>query len=369
MTTYAPSHEPIESVIHPAVEDLGLPEFPAEADLPSREGDRVIQFREALREAMSEELRRDKRVFLLGEEVAEYNGAYKVSQGMLDEFGPERVIDTPISENGFSGLAIGAAMRGLRPIVEFMSWSFSMVAADQILNNAPKMLYMSGGQWGCPIVFRGNDGAGGQLGSTHSWTVEGMYANVPGLKMVIPSNPYDAKGLLKTAIRDPDPVFFLESERMLGDKAHVPDPETDGEYFIPFGRARVAREGSDVTLVSWGRPANFCLEAAEKLAEEEIEAEVLDMRTIRPLDIDAIVESIKKTTRVVVVDQSWPFGSVASETVAQICEHGFDYLDAPPVRVNTEDVPTPYAKNLEDAYLPNPGRIADAARNLIDATV
>ncbi len=328
---------------------------------PPREGERVIQFREALREAMSEEMRRDERIFLMGEEVAEYNGAYKVSQGMLDEFGPKRIIDTPISENGFAGLGIAAAMAGLRPIVEFMSWSFSLVAADQILNNAPKMLYMSGGQWGCPIVFRGNDGAGGQLGSTHSWCVEGLYSNVPGMKMVIPSNPYDAKGLLKTAIRDPDPVFFLESERMLGDRAHVP-PE---EYYIPFGQARLAREGDACTLVSFGRPVNFCLEAGEALSGQGIEVDVLDMRTIRPLDIDAIVRSVQKTNRVVVVDQCWPFASVASEVMAQICEHAFDWLDAPPVRVNTDDVPTPYAKNLEAAYLPNPEKIIRAVTHLV----
>ncbi|MGP1271985.1 MAG: alpha-ketoacid dehydrogenase subunit beta [Phycisphaerales bacterium] len=357
MTTF----DTITSRIHPAVGEWELPEFPAEHELPSREGDRIIQYREALREAMSHEMRNDERVFLIGEEVAEYNGAYKVSQGMLDEFGPKRIIDSPISENGFAGMCIGAAMYGLRPIVEFMSWSFSLVAADPILNNAPKMLYMSGGQWGCPIVFRGNDGAGGQLGSTHSWTVEGMYANVPGLKMAIPSNPYDAKGLLATAIRDPDPVFFLESERMLGDKAHVPEEQ----YYIQFGRARLAREGDAVTLVSWGRPVNFCLEAAERLAAEGIEADVLDMRTIRPLDIDAVVESLKKTNRVVVVDQSWPFGSVASEVIAQINEHAFDYLDHQPVRVNTRDVPTPYNKTLEQAYLPNPDRIVDAVKGVV----
>jgi len=356
--------EPITTDIHPAVGEWELPEFLAESDLPSRDGDRLIQYREALREAMSEEMRRDKKVFLIGEEVAEYNGAYKVSQGMLDEFGPKRIIDSPISENGFAGACIGAAMYGLKPIVEFMSWSFSLVAADPILNNAPKMLYMSGGQWGCPIVFRGNDGAGGQLGSTHSWCVEGMFSNVPGLKMAIPSNPYDAKGLLKTAIRDPDPVFFLESERMLGDKAHVPEEE----YYIPFGRARVAREGDAVTLVSWGRPVHFCVEAADKLASESgVECEVLDMRTVRPLDIDSIIDSIKKTNNVIVVDQSWPFGSVASETITQICEHGFDWLDHQPLRVNTKDVPTPYAKGLEYDYLPNPDRIAAAVKSLVKA--
>jgi pyruvate dehydrogenase E1 component beta subunit len=333
---------------------------PSAADLPSPEGDRVIQFREALREAMSHAMREDPRVFLLGEEVAEYQGAYKVSQGMLDEFGPKRIIDTPISENGFAGMAIGAAMRGLRPIVEFMSWSFSLVAADQILNNAPKMLYMSGGQWGCPVVFRGNDGAGGQLGSTHSWCVEALYANVPGLKMAIPSNPYDAKGLLARAIADDDPVFFLESERMLGMKAHVPEEN----YEIPFGLAEKRREGDAVTLISFGRPVHFCVEAADRLGEEGIDCDVLDMRTIRPLDIGAIVESVKKTNRVVVVDQSWPFAGISSEVITQIIEHAFDWLDAPPVRVNTVDVPTPYAKNLEQAYLPNPDRIVEAVKKL-----
>ncbi|MEL7473757.1 MAG: pyruvate dehydrogenase complex E1 component subunit beta [Planctomycetota bacterium] len=343
--------------------DQPTPEFLPEDQLPSRAGDRVIQYREALREAMSEEMRRDERVFLLGEEVAEYNGAYKISQGMLDEFGAKRIIDSPISENGFAGLGCAAAMYGLRPIIEFMSWSFSLVAADAILNNVPKMLYMSGGQWGCPIVFRGNDGAGGQLGSTHSWCVEGLYANVPGMKMAIPSCPYDAKGLLKTAIRDDDPVFFLESERMLGDKAHVPEEE----YYIPFGRAYLAREGDACTLVSFGRPVNFCLEAAEQLSADGIECDVLDMRTIRPLDINSIIESLKKTNRIVVVDQSWPFASVASEVCTQVMEKAFDLLDHQPVRVNTDDVPTPYAKNLEAAYLPNPEKIVSAVKGAVGA--
>ncbi len=329
--------------------------------LPSRDGDRVIQFREALREAMSEEMRRDQRVFLLGEEVAEYNGAYKVSQGMLEEFGAQRIIDTPISENGFAGMAIGAAMRGLRPIVEFMSWSFSLVAADQILNNAPTMLSMSGGQFGCPVVFRGNDGAGGQLGSTHSWCVEGLYANVPGVKIAIPSNPYDAKGLLKTAIVDNDPVFFLESERMLGDKAHVPEEE----YYIPFGKAALRAEGGACTIVSFGRPVNFCLDADKELREEGIECDVLDMRTIRPLDIESVIESVKKTNRLVVVDQSWPFSSVASEVITQVIERAFDWLDTQPVRVNTEDVPAPYSKKLEQAYLPHKGKIIAAVKKTL----
>ena len=319
---------------------------------------RSIQFREALREAMNEEMRRDERVFLMGEEVADYNGAYKVSQGMLDEFGPKRIIDTPISENGFAGLGIAAAMYGLRPIIEFMSWSFSLVAADQILNNAPKMLYMSGGQWGAPIVFRGNNGAGGQLGSTHSWCVEALYSNVPGVKIVIPSDPYDAKGLLKTAIRDDDPVFFLESERMLSNKGEVPEEE----YTIPFGKAITRHKGDDCTVVSFGRPVHFCMEAAEALAKDGVQCDVLDMRTVRPLDIDAILESLKRTNRIVVVDQSWPFGSVASEVITQVCERAFDHLDHQPIRVNTEDVPTPYAKNLEAEYLPNTRKIIAAVK-------
>jgi len=324
---------------------------------------RQIQFREALREAMSEEMRRDQRIFLLGEEVAQYNGAYKISQGMLDEFGPRRIIDSPISENGFAGLAVGAAMYGLRPIIEFMSWSFSLVAADQILNNVPKMLYMSGGQWGCPVVFRGNNGAGGQLGSTHSWTVEALYANVPGLKIAIPSCPYDAKGLLKTAIRDDDPVFFLESERMLGDKGEVPEQE----YTIPFGQAELRREGADCTVVSFGRPVNFCLEAADELSKEDISVDVLDMRTIRPLDVPSIIKSLKKTGRIVVVDQCWPFASIASEVITQVCEKAFDYLDHQPIRVNSDDVPTPYAESLESEYLPNKRKIIQAVKTTLHA--
>ena len=330
--------------------------------------DREITFREALREAMSEEMRRDNRIFLMGEEVAQYQGAYKVSQGMLDEFDPERIIDAPISENGFAGLAVGAAMHGLRPIIEFMSWSFSLVAADQILNNVPKMLYMSGGQFGCPVVFRGNNGAGGQLGSTHSWTVEALYSNVPGLKIANPSNPYDAKGLLKTSIRDDDPVFFLESERMLSDKGAVPAEE----YLIPFGKAALrtgdwsGERDSDCTVVSFGRPVNFCLEAAAELAKEDIAVDVLDMRTVRPLDIDSVIESLKRTGRIVVVDQSWPFASVATEVITQVCENAFDYLDHQPLRVNTEDVPTPYAKNLEAEYLPHKGKIVAAVKKTMN---
>jgi pyruvate dehydrogenase E1 component beta subunit len=320
---------------------------------------REIEFRDALREAMSEEMRRDKRVFLLGEEVAEYNGAYKVSRGMLEEFGPRRIIDTPISESGFAGLAIGAAMMGLKPVVEFMSWSFSLVAADPILNNAPKMLYMSGGQFGCPVVFRGNDGAGGQLGSTHSWCVEGLFSNVPGVKIAIPSNPYDAKGLLKSSIRGDDPVFFLESERMLGNKGHVPEEE----YVIPFGQAKILREGTDCTLASWGRPVHFCMDAAEELQKQGISCEVIDLRTVRPLDIGTVVRSVKKTSNCVVVDQSWSFGSPGSELASQVHRHCFDDLDNYVHRVHTADVPTPYATNLEQEYLPNARKIVEAVRS------
>ena len=321
--------------------------------------ERAIEFRAALCEAMSEEMRADTRVFLLGEEVAEYNGAYKISKGMLDEFGPRRVIDTPISESGFSGMAIGAAMRGLRPIVEFMSWSFSLVAADPILNNAAKMLYMSGGQFGCPIVFRGNNGAGGQLGSTHSWSVESLYANVPGLKMAIPYDAYDAKGLLKTAIRDDNPVFFLESERLLSTSCHVPEED----YTVPFGQALVRRKGTDCTIISFGRPLHFCHEAALELAKEGIECEIVDGRTIRPLDMDTMVASVRKTNSCVVVDQSWSFASIGSEVASQLHMHCFDDLDNFVHRVHSDDVPTPYAQNLEQAYLPNTRKICEAVRS------
>ncbi len=337
--------------------------------------DRKIQYREALREAMEEEMRTDDRIFLMGEEVAEYNGAYKVSQGMLDEFGPRRVVDTPISETGFSGLGIGAAMYGLRPIIEFMSWSFCLVAADQIINNAPKMLYMSGGQFGCPIVFRGNNGAGGQLGSTHSWSVESMFASVPGLKLAVPSTPRDAKGLLKAGIRDEDPFFNLESERMLGmgargDKdfskylqggAWAP-PEDDDDFVIPLGQASVVKEGADVTVVAAGRPVHFALEAAEALEEDGIDVEVIDVRTYRPLDIEAIAKSVKKTNYCVVVDQSWPFASCGSEVAAQVYETCFDFLDNTVIRVNNADVPAPYNRTLEQEMLPNARKITEAIR-------
>ena len=296
---------------------------------------REIAFRDALREAMSGEMRRDERVFLIGEEVAQYDGAYKVSKGMLEEFGARRVVDTPISESGFAGLSIGAAMMGLRPIVEFMSWSFSLVAADPILNNAAKMLYMSGGQFGCPIVFRGNNGAGGQLGSTHSWCVESLYANVPGLKIIIPSTPYTAKGLLTQAIRDDNPVFCLENERMLAMTGDVPEES----YTLPIGKAELIRSGNDCTIVSFGRPLYFCLEAAEELAREGIECEIIDGRSIRPLDIDTIAASVCRTNYCVVVDQSWSFASVGSEVAAEVHRVCFDDLDNYVYRVHSDDVP------------------------------
>ncbi len=321
---------------------------------------REIAFRDALREAMSEEMRRDDRVFLVGEEVAEYDGAYKVSKGMLEEFGPKRIIDMPISESGFAGMGIGAAMMGLRPIVEFMSWSFSLVAADPILNNAPKMLYMSGGQFGCPIVFRGNDGAGGQLGSTHSWCVESLYANVPGLKMVIPAFPADAKGLLTSSIRDDNPVFCLESERMLAMTGEVPE----GEHIVPIGKAAVVRAGSDCTIVSFGRAVHFALEAASELANSGIDVEVIDGRSIKPLDIDTIADSVRRTNCCVVVDQSWSFASVGSEVAAEIHRVCFDDLDNHVHRVHSDDVPAPYAWNLEQEMLPNARKICEAVRSV-----
>ena len=321
----------------------------------------LLQFREAIRAAMVEEMDRDASIFLIGEEVAEYNGAYKVSEGMLDRFGADRVIDTPISESGFSGLGIGAAMAGLRPIVEFMTFNFSFVAFDQLVNNAAKIRYMSGGQFSLPIVFRGPNGAAGQLAATHNTAVESIYAYFPGLKVVAPSNPDDAKGLLKTAIRDDDPVIFLESEQMYGLKGKVSDEE---DYLIPLGRARVAREGSDVTIVAHQKSYWLALEAADRLAEEGYEAEVIDPRTIRPLDLDTIRDSVRKTNRLVVVDESNPFASFSSEVAYQIQESVFDYLDAPVLRVTAKDVPAPYAKNLIEYYMPRTEEIVNAAKRV-----
>ena len=310
---------------------------------------RQIAFREALREAMNEEMRRDESVFLLGEEVAEYNGAYKVSQGMLAEFGAKRVIDTPIAELGFTAIAVGAAQNGLRPIVEYMTWNFAVLALDQILNTASKMLAMSGGQVGCPIVFRGANGSAGQLGAQHSTAFESLYANIPGLKVISVSNPYDAKGLLKSAIRDNDPVVFMESEVMYGEKGEVPEEE----YLIPIGKADIKRPGKDVTIVSFNKMMKVALGAAQELAKEGIEAEVIDLRTIRPLDWFTILESVKKTNRLVIVEEQWPFASVSSEITYRIQKEGFDYLDAPIRRITSADAPMHYAPNLVELYLPD----------------
>ena len=319
---------------------------------------KTVQFREALREAMSEEMRRDENVLLMGEEVAEYNGAYKVSQGMLDEFGPKRIIDTPIAELGFAGIAVGASMNGLRPIVEFMTWNFAILAADQIINSAAKMLQMSGGQYSCPIVFRGGNGTAGQLGATHSQSFEAFYAHVPGLKVITPSNPYDAKGLLKAAIRDNDPVVFLESEKMYGDKGEIPE----GEYIIPIGVANTKRKGTDVTIVSFGKIIKVALEAAEVLEKEGISCEVIDLRTIRPIDFPAVVESVKRTNRCVVVEESWPLASISSEIAYNLQRYAFDYLDAPVMRVTQTDTPFAFSPTLIDEALPNIDRVIKAVK-------
>ncbi len=320
-----------------------------------------IAFREALREAMQEEMRRDEKVFLMGEEVAEYQGAYKVSQGMLQEFGEKRVIDTPISELGFTAVAVGAAQNGLRPIVEYMTWNFANLALDQILNTASKMLAMSGGQVGCPIVFRGPSGSAGQLGAQHSTAYESMYANIPGLKVISVSNPYDAKGLLKSAIRDNDPVIFMESEVMYGDKGEIPEEE----YLIPIGKAKVVREGNDVTIVSFNKIMKVALAAAEELQKENISAEVIDLRTIRPLDWQTILESVKKTNRLVIVEEQWPFASVSSEIAYRIQKEGFDYLDAPVRRITSLDAPMHYAPNLVAAYLPDVPRTVNLVKEVM----
>jgi len=322
---------------------------------------RQIQFREALREAMSEEMRRDPSIFLMGEEVAEYNGAYKVSQGMLDEFGPSRVIDTPIAELGFAGIGVGAAMNGLRPIIEFMTFNFSLVAIDQVINSAAKINSMSGGQYTAPMVFRGPTGNAGMLSSQHSQNFENWYANTPGLKVVVPSDPYDAKGLLKSSIRDNDPVIFMESEVMYGEKGEVPEEE----YLIPLGKAIVKKEGTDVTLVSFGKMMKVAFGAAEELAKEGISAEVIDLRTVRPIDYATMVESVKKTNRLVVIEEAWPLASLSSEIAYHIQRYAFDYLDAPVQRVTSRDVPLPYAPTLIEAILPNVARTVQAAKQVL----
>lgn len=310
---------------------------------------------------MSEEMRRDEKIFLMGEEVAQYNGAYKVSQGMLDEFGEERVIDTPIAELGFAGIGVGAAMNGLRPIIEFMTFNFSLVAIDQVINSAAKMMSMSGGQFPIPMVFRGPTGNAGMLSSQHSQNFENWYANTPGLKVVVPSNPYDAKGLLKSSIRDNDPVIFMESELMYGDKGEVPE----GEYLLPIGQAHIVKEGTDVTLVSFGKMMKVVNEAAEELAKNGVSAEVIDLRSVRPLDYPTIIESVKKTNRLVIVEEAWPLSSLATDISFNVQKDAFDYLDAPIRRVNSLDLPLPYAPTLIEAILPNVKRTLEAVDSVM----
>jgi pyruvate dehydrogenase E1 component beta subunit len=322
---------------------------------------KTIQFREAICEAMSEEMRRDDHIYLMGEEVAEYNGAYKASKGMLDEFGSKRVIDTPIAELGFAGIAVGSTMTGNRPIVEFMTFNFALVGIDQIINNAAKIRQMSGGQFKCPIVFRGPTGSAGQLAATHSQAFESWYANTPGLKVVVPSNPYDAKGLLKAAIRDDDPVIFMESEQMYGDKAEVPE----GEYIIPMGVADIKREGSDVTIVSFGKIIKEAYVAADELQKEGISCEIIDLRTVRPMDHKTILDSVKKTNRLVILEEAWPFGNVATEITYQVQSQAFDYLDAPIIKINTADTPAPYSPVLLKEWLPNSEDVVAAVKKVL----
>ncbi|MAR62437.1 MAG: pyruvate dehydrogenase complex E1 component subunit beta [Flavobacteriaceae bacterium] len=322
---------------------------------------RQIQFREAICEAMSEEMRKDESIYLMGEEVAEYNGAYKASKGMLDEFGEKRVVDTPISELGFAGIGVGSTMTGNRPIIEFMTFNFALVGIDQIINNAAKIRQMSGGQFPCPIVFRGPTGSAGQLAATHSQAFESWYANCPGLKVIVPSNPYDAKGLLKSAIRDDDPVIFMESEQMYGDKGQVPEEE----YLIPIGKAEVTKEGSDVTIVSFGKIMKEVVKAAEKLKEDNINVEVIDLRTVRPLDYETVIESVKKTNRLVIVEEAWPFGNVSTEITYQVQNSAFDYLDAPIIKINTADTPAPYSPTLLKEWLPNSNDVIKAVNKVL----
>jgi pyruvate dehydrogenase E1 component beta subunit len=322
---------------------------------------RVIQFREAICEAMSEEMRLDPTIYLMGEEVAEYNGAYKASKGMLDEFGEKRVIDTPISELGFSGIGVGSTMTGNRPIIEFMTFNFALVGIDQIINNAAKIRQMSGGQFPCPIVFRGPTGSAGQLAATHSQAFESWYANCPGLKVIVPANPYDAKGLLKSAIRDNDPIIFMESEQMYGDKGEVPEEE----YLIPIGKAEVKIVGKDVTIVSFGKIMKEAIKAIEELKKDGIEAELIDLRTIRPLDINTILESVKKTNRLVILEESWPFGNISTEISYQVQNQIFDYLDAPIEKINTADTPAPYSPVLLAEWIPNSNDVVKSVKKVL----
>ena len=322
---------------------------------------KTVQFREAIAEAMSEEMRLDESIYLMGEEVAEYNGAYKASKGMLDEFGDKRVIDTPISELGFSGIGVGSTMTGNRPIIEFMTFNFALVGIDQIINNASKIRIMSGGQFSCPIVFRGPTGSAGQLGATHSQAFERWFANCPGLKVIVPSNPYDAKGLLKSSIRDNDPVIFMECEQMYGDKGEIPE----GEYIIPIGVADIKKTGKDVTIVSFGKIIKEAYKASELLEKENIDCEIIDLRTIRPMDYKTIFESVKKTNRLVILEESWPFGNISTEITYQVQSHIFDYLDAPIEKINTADTPAPYSPTLLSEWLPNANDVVKAVKKVL----
>ncbi|MGX7592735.1 pyruvate dehydrogenase complex E1 component subunit beta [Candidatus Karelsulcia muelleri] len=322
---------------------------------------KTISFREAIKEAMSEEMRRDTSIYLIGEEVGAYNGAYKASKGMLAEFGNKRVIDTPISELGFSGIGIGSALKGCRPIIEFMSFNFSLVAIDQIINNAAKIRQMSGGQWEIPIVFRGPTGFAGQLGATHSQSFENWYAHCPGLKVVVPSNAYDAKGLLKSAIQDNDVIIFLESEFMYGDQMNIPNKE----YYLPLGKSIIKQPGSDLTLVSFGKILKLAFKASKELEQENINIEIIDLQTIRPLDYQTILQSVKKTNRLIILEEAWPFGSISSEITYLVQQYAFDYLDAPIKRITLEDTPAPYAKNLIKLWYPSKDKIIHSAKQLL----
>jgi pyruvate dehydrogenase E1 component beta subunit len=350
----------------PALPAVGKAPAPDKAPLPDRDwGDtKPTTVREALRDAMAAEMRADPNVFLMGEEVAQYQGAYKISQGLLDEFGPKRVVDTPITEHGFTGMAVGAAMNGLRPIVEFMTFNFAMQAIDQIINSAAKTLYMSGGQMGCPIVFRGPNGAASRVAAQHSQDYASWYAHCPGMKVIAPYSAADAKGLLRAAIRDPNPVIFLENEILYGQSFDCP---TDEDFVLPIGRAKIERAGTHVTIVAYSIEVGVALAAAEALAGEGIEAEVINLRTLRPLDIGTIVESVKKTNRLVTVEEGWPYAGIGAEIVMQVIEHAFDWLDAPPVRVAGLDVPLPYAANLEKLALPQPDWVVAAVKKTINA--
>ncbi len=357
----APKAAPAAEAPKAAAKPAHKVETPQELAEPEWGETKPTTVREALREAMSLEMRADKDVFLMGEEVAQYQGAYKISQGMLDEFGPRRVIDTPITEHGFTGMAVGAAMNGLKPIVEFMTFNFAMQAIDQIINSAAKTLYMSGGQMGCPIVFRGPNGAAARVGAQHSQCYASWYAHCPGLKVVAPWSAADAKGLLRAAIRDPNPVIFLENEILYG---HTFDCPTDEDFILPIGKAKVEREGKDVTIVAFSIMVDVAMKAAAVLAEQGISAEVINLRTIRPLDVATIVASVKKTNRVVSVEEGWPFAGIGAEIAMTVTEHCFDWLDAPPMRVAGLDVPMPYAANLEKLALPQPGWVVDAVKKL-----